>query len=424
MGMLPPKNMLTLLTTLVVLVLLIGLLVANSKQKNLIHELKGQLHDYSAFVKVQQIGPKQGSFPLRMFPAMLSEMKADEQRLVAPELRNLTGEDRVFTSPVSTAQLEQTGTTATAVFHSYHPSSYEKMWTEHVASWQAEACKHVHMSDATSWLHQVDGRAALHTATEAPPKEFEGSILSRFTYRMTDGRFAHVLIEPTGGILKDPRKCLRPRSLVYKQSKEYLVPLSLSMAKAIGHSNRRRPDGSKAKAILFDAGATLPSRDSNQSHYQARFKTWTGTEYIYEMYKNRGIVFDEIYAWEPSVRGKINITASKQAMSPRLAAALNFFQRGVSGKPGHVDNPLTLIASLCTPADICVFKLDVDSTDVEYSLVAQLLFGDPQVRDLVDDFYFEHHVVYGRPEPINNLDSWYAMAGYARHSGLRMHYWP
>ena len=92
----------------------------------------------------------------------------------------------------------------------------------------------MHKSDATSWLRQVDGKATLHTATEAPPKEFEGSILSRFTYRMTDGRFAHVLIEPTAGILKDPRKCLRPSSLLYKQSKDYLVPLSLTMATAIG----------------------------------------------------------------------------------------------------------------------------------------------------------------------------------------------
>ena len=96
----------------------------------------------------------------------------------------------------------------------------------------------------------------------------------------------------------------------------------------------------------------------------------------------------------------------------------------VTGQVGHPDNPLALIGSLCKPWDLCIFKLDVDTTHIEMSIAAELLFGDIELRQLVDEFYFEHHFVTAQPAPMSNMETWYAMATYARKSGLRMHYWP
>ena len=58
---------------------------------------------------------------------------------------------------------------------------------------------------------------------------------------------------------------------------------------------------------------------------------------------------------------------------------------------GDADNPLTFIKHLTKPEDFVVFKLDIDSLLVGFALVKQLM-ADPQLLELVDEFYFEHHV--------------------------------
>ena len=90
---------------------------------------------------------------------------------------------------------------------------------------------------------------------------------------------------------------------------------------------------------------------------------------------------------------------------------------------------------MCTPADLGVFKLDIDTADIELQLTRMLL-GDSQLLGLVDEFFFEHHIHFasdvmamhgmGRRtmNKDNNLRSWVEKALPARRNGLRMHYWP
>lgn len=62
------------------------------------------------------------------------------------------------------------------------------------------------------------------------------------------------------------------------------------------HSDERR----KSQFFLFDAGATLPSVTSLGTGSTAEGYKWSGTGFLYEWYKERGISFDQVYAWEPS----------------------------------------------------------------------------------------------------------------------------
>ena len=114
-----------------------------------------------------------------------------------------------------------------------------------------------------------------------------------------------------------------------------------------------------------------------------------------------------------------------------MSAALNFSTTGVTSDAGDAArNPLALIEQLCTPADFCVLKLDVDFWELELNITRALLHGPASLRRLVDEFYFEYHMKNkhdhdkGRASHHNSLQSWYALIAPARAKGLRMHMWP
>lgn len=208
----------------------------------------------------------------------------------------------------------------------------------------------------------------------------------------------------------------------YTQSKEYLLPLSFKAAStsALKSYNPHKSLGEQNVSVfLFDAGATFPGKNQKNTN------EWTGTEWIYDWYANRGIVFDHVYAWEPRSQA-----LSKDDLKPEMAKALHFFNVGISDKLNHPDNPLYRIRTLCKHRDIVVFKLDIDNP-MEMNVVRQLL-NDPELQALVDEFYFEHHVKndlmrmhgLGGNDPSRNLKTWYDMVLPVRRKGFHMHFWP
>ena len=345
----------------------------------------------------------------------------------------LTRQQRRAVDIAAAAAAQAARVVAGASFVSYRSSWLEQLWLANVTEWQTDSCEHLRRGDAQVWIHTVAqamasraSTAVMHfSRTAQVPEAVIRSPLSCFTYQLASptaggARYVHVLIEPTAGIVKDPRKCWAPHSVKYSQGKEYLLPLSLDAAHASGVFARHAPppDGVAPMALLFDAGATIPT-----SAGAPRDAGWTGTSWIFDWYAARGVVFDKVFAWEPATRGRVNMSAALAQLDPAMAKALHYFQRGVSSQPGHPDNPLALIASLCRPCDLCVFKLDIDTIALEMSLASQLLYADAELRDLVDEFFWEQHFVRDSPTS-NNMDAWYSMATHARHRGLRMHYWP
>ncbi len=57
----------------------------------------------------------------------------------------------------------------------------------------------------------------------------------------------------------------------------------------------------------------------------------------------------------------------------------------------HSDCPLSHILAATRVEDYVLLKLDIDNTPVEEAMVQELL-AHPEVLELVDEFFWEHHV--------------------------------
>lgn len=218
-------------------------------------------------------------------------------------------------------------------------------------------------------------------------------------------------------------QCWEPNTEKYTQSKDYLLPLSLKSATTSAmkkYNSRKSLEQQGISTFLFDAGATFPGKGKSKEG-----NDWSGSEWIYDWYAKQGIVFDHVYAWEPT-----KAVYSKEHLRPELAKALHYFSVGITAGKNDEHNPLAVIRRKCKPKDIVVFKLDIDNK-LELRVVQQLL-SDPELLGLVDEFYFEHHVnnplmaMHGLNKQGSPLDlkSWYDMVMPAREKGLRMHFWP
>ena len=95
-------------------------------------------------------------------------------------------------------------------------------------------------------------------------------------------------------------------------------------------------------------------------------------------------------------------------------------------------DPLTFIKHLTKPKDFVVF--DIDSPLVEIALVKQLM-ADPQLVELVDEFYFENHVsgspmqwhgwgdLQNSSADLSSLPESYKLFTFLREHGIRAHSW-
>lgn len=91
-------------------------------------------------------------------------------------------------------------------------------------------------------------------------------------------------------------------------------------------------------------------------------------------------------------------------------------------------NPLKSIVAKYTKDDFVVVKLDIDTSHIEVPLAKQLL-EDDSLHEIVDQFYFEHHVklqelarYWGRSMSGTIKDSFDLMNG-LRKKGIASHFW-
>jgi hypothetical protein len=91
-------------------------------------------------------------------------------------------------------------------------------------------------------------------------------------------------------------------------------------------------------------------------------------------------------------------------------------------------NPLISIVKQFDEDDFILVKLDIDTADIENQM-AKLLLEDDSINQLVDHFYFEHHIM------ISEMKKWGALAtgtfkyslelmNALRKKGVASHYWP
>ena len=107
-------------------------------------------------------------------------------------------------------------------------------------------------------------------------------------------------------------------------------------------------------------------------------------KWFVQAYEARGIVFDRIFAWEPYPFDDRTIY---RAAPDHVVDRLSYYNVGVDARPGSKHNPLRTLRAIATPADLVVFKVDIDTAEVEEPLLSQIL-ADPEVSGRIDELFF------------------------------------
>ena len=212
------------------------------------------------------------------------------------------------------------------------------------------------------------------------------SSLSALVYRDgCSGAEVTAHVPPLAALMRDPRPvCARGAertdwaahgllpAAVNLQRKDFVLldPGYLSAVHASLHPGRR--------AFLFDAGAGF----------------WGSTEmsslpWLLAEFSKFGVSFDHVFAWEMTPHPGSEFF---KGMPAEVVARTSFYNFPVQSEVGHPANPFTVMKEVARPGDFVVFKLDVDFPAVELPLVEQLR-TDASLQELVDVFFFEHHVV-------------------------------
>merc|ERR1719361_1813629 len=210
-------------------------------------------------------------------------------------------------------------------------------------------------------------------------------------------------VEPLAGIMRDPRFVCESDDDPMEYSIEWLVMADRSNLQS-------------GKKGFFDAGCT---------HFTDALR------FFVTQYQERGITFDEVYAWEYKKQPYERFWAGvphevREFWEPRV----HFFNGiGVSAELGAEHNVVERIHRLCGPDDFCAFKLDIDTPAVELPLVQQLLDNPSQTRASLNEFFFEHHVhglmqKHGWGNKVNGtFVNSYNMFTKLREMGVRSHSW-
>ena len=307
----------------------------------------------------------------------------------------------------------------------YRPSAWESAWrSRHVFSVEEDYSHHWNLGctlvlrekeTIRAWLDYAKLRRPTRTQRTPPvPLEEAKQALSFHAVldACTNETLALIPIEPLVGFLRDPRThCYtagRNAHWALQRDKNYLIP---SWRQDVW------PRG-PASAFLFDLGASLYNKGPGGA----------STSWFVNEYRARGISFDRIFAWEAKPHDDAEIFAS---VPNSIADRMSYYNVPVDARVGAKHNPWRTLRAVATPRDFVVVKIDIDNSTVEEPLASQLL-ADAALAGLVDELYFEHHVLhtpmwrYGwHINTVTNqtlVDS-YALFGRLREMGIRAHSW-
>ena len=113
--------------------------------------------------------------------------------------------------------------------------------------------------------------------------------------------------------------------------------------------------------------------------------------WFYDSYKQRGIEFDRLLMWEAKLTPVSDIFSS---LPKDLWNKYQYFNWPASSNSSDPSSPLRIIKKIAEPGDFVVLNLDIDTPEVEKAILRELL-RDPELLELVDEFFFEYHVLFG-----------------------------
>lgn len=309
----------------------------------------------------------------------------------------------------------------------YRPSGWESEWrSRHVFSVQEDHTRNWTLGCALmarkpetirAWLEYAQLRRPTRSksAPPVPSAEAERALSFHAVLDACTGETRSLIpIEPLVGFLRHPEahchlvQFPHASPFPFVQSKNYLI--SAWHAEVWPHG--------KTSALFFDLGASLYHRGSGGA----------STKWFVDEYRARGIPFDRIYAWEATPHTGADIYG---AMPEAIVDRVAYYNVPVDATFGAKHNPWRTLRAVATPSDFVLVKIDIDNSAVEEALIAQLL-EDRALASLVDELYFEHHVLrtpmwgYGwrfLTKTNHTLADSYDLFGMLRELGIRAHSW-
>jgi len=281
----------------------------------------------------------------------------------------------------------------------YHSSEWETMWLENIRKWQKTGiCKalglqrgyvRAFMNDTCSartdtpwcliddsvhalWYHTLDGRVQKLQPGEIrrvsgiqPISPSDAKIWSWFEHRDTiTGEVKYEYIEPLVSHLRHPLARCGPYGEIFLIDRSYVLPGALGTAK---------------KSFLFDVGASSWNDD-------IRSYGGPSLSYFAEAWRRYGFVWDRMEAWGTSTT-RVEFDAT---VPPEWKSKTEYHHQKVSATPDQHPFIPSVIEGKMMEEDYVVFKLDIDSKEVETPIVEFLLTWNN--LGLLDEFVWEHHV--------------------------------
>lgn len=212
-------------------------------------------------------------------------------------------------------------------------------------------------------------------------------------------------VEPLLPPMRDQGFCFNRRK---GMSMDYLVHDFEAMCKNLKPGSKR---------VLIDMGASLEFHGKDQP-----------IMVLLNQFEKFGFVFDHIYAFEITQKDPQKVY---DVIPEKYMSSYHWINVGVTAEEGNKLNPLHSILKRFSKDDFVVVKLDIDTSSIEVPLAHQLLEDkDGLYHELIDQFYFEHHVGlqelaqawkgYMHESIKDSLDLFVSL----RKKGIPAHFWP
>jgi len=298
----------------------------------------------------------------------------------------------------------------------YVSSEYEELWLANVGEWQSDYCKaRPNPESVQIWLDTVK-----LTFQNTSDVRFDQRVFSKFETTLLCGGSKTTLItwiEPLAHALRHPSAlpCVGGGVDGFLGDPNYLVLASYQdMAVANKAANMKCLER-MCQNIYIDLGATIfqPNTD--------------GQGWFIESYEQRGIIFDRLLLWEAAPKPPAKVF---EKLPKSLFHKYQYYNIPATSDINDVTHPVNILKQIAQPGDFVVFKLDIDNTAVETSIL-QALMDDATAFELLDEFIFEYHVSFapmlrywgGSEDRTKSLKDSYKLFYELRKRGVRSHSW-
>jgi len=268
----------------------------------------------------------------------------------------------------------------------YHSSQLEQKWVDNARKWSDDFCSYMNAfsNEAKQWLDTIsflehnDSSKAINSkvfSSFVSKYDCNGETVKKWTW-----------IEPLSHGLRHPHALCDGGADVVDRDYLLLASRDDLLAPSKRQEDRAGCAGRRCQNIFVDLGAS----------------TWnTGLggpsqSWFYDSYKRHGLEFDRFLLWEARPTPVDEIFSE---LPGDLWHKYQYFNWPASSNSSDPSSPLNIIKKIAQPGDFVALKLDIDTPQVEMAILRELL-NDPELLELVDEFFFEYHVLF---EPMNEL---------------------